>query len=466
MGKLGQLLNLRAAQAQAQQQQQTATQRKNIAAYDWNKHLGEDGTLDVESFARDQDAPVIFGDQYIDYLQKAAVAKQTQLAQKSTLLTLRSEQRKALAESLGALRSDKDVAEDTPEGRQKVNDELIKFRLTYGDDVQPVLEAYGGGLAKVPKGRMSDALKAMQLQAFSAEQQANAQLPQYTSTGRVLKNVNPNAAPGSAPDIGLELSPGTAIVTDANGRQYQLNTQTNQVTPIGTGGSGGGRQPAPSAPPNAPTFTQPVPQQKELEEHVSTTRKADADYGANRHVNDEILRLSADTSTGPGSSLWHTGALGKITGTFGGNAAADYQKIGAYLDRQAAMSASQMGLPETNAGLQTAANLSGTTDYTPAALQTKVKLTDAMVEGAHQYRKGLDKVVGTGANQDLSKLQDFRAQWADNFDPNVFRVENAIKRGDKKELAAIKAEVGTRGMAELKEKSDNLEKLERGELLQ
>lgn len=466
MGKLGQLLNLRAAQAQAQQQQQTATQRKNIAAYDWNKHLGEDGTLDVESFARDQDAPVIFGDQYIDYLQKAAVAKQTQLAQKSTLLTLRSEQRKALAESLGALRSDKDVAEDTPEGRQKVNDELIKFRLTYGDDVQPVLEAYGGGLAKVPKGRMSDALKAMQLQAFSAEQQANAQLPQYVSKGSALTNVNPSAA-GVPPDIKMELPPGAVLVQDANGRFFYSNPQNNQVTPIGSGrGGAGGGQPSLSASPNAPTFTQPVPQQKELEEHVSTTRKADADYGANRHVNDEILRLSADTSTGPGSSLWHTGALGKITGTFGGNAAADYQKIGAYLDRQAAMSASQMGLPETNAGLQTAANLSGTTDYTPAALQTKVKLTDAMVEGAHQYRKGLDKVVGTGANQDLSKLQDFRAQWADNFDPNVFRVENAIKRGDKKELAAIKAEVGTRGMAELKEKSDNLEKLERGELLQ
>jgi hypothetical protein len=49
----------------------------------------------------------------------------------------------------------------------------------------------------------------------------------------------------------------------------------------------------------------------------------------------------------------------------GGNQIADYQKIGAYLDRQAAMSATQMGLPETNAGLQTAANLSGTTEYTP-----------------------------------------------------------------------------------------------------
>jgi hypothetical protein len=197
---------------------------------------------------------------------------------------------------------------------------------------------------------------------------------------------------------------------------------------------------------------------------VIDVRKADSDYGQNQHVNDELIRLSKDTSTGPGTKAWHN-TFGKLFGLGGGNQIADYQKIGAYLDRQAAMSATQMGLPETNAGLQTAANLSGTTDYTPAALQTKVNLTSAMVEGAHQYRHGLDKVVGTGANQDLSKLQQFRAQWADNFDPNVFRAENALRRDDKKELAEIREEVGSRGMAELKRKSENLRRLEAGELL-
>jgi hypothetical protein len=74
--------------------------------------------------------------------------------------------------------------------------------------------------------------------------------------------------------------------------------------------------------------------------------------------------------------------------------------------------------------------------------------------------------VGTGQNQDLTRYNDFRAQWADNFDPNIFRAENAIRRGDKKELQAIKEEVGTRGMAELKQKSDNLHKLASGQLLE
>jgi hypothetical protein len=464
MGKLGQLLTIRQQRAVTQQEEQNAQQRANIAHYDWNQHIGEDGTLDVESFASDPTAPIIFGDQYADYLAKTATVKQAQLTQKQTLLNLRTEQRRAFSEMMGALRSDADVTADNEVGRRKVNDEMIKFGQIYGADALPVLGAYAPGFNKAPQGKLADALRITQMQAAHAENQQAAQLPQFANTGSTLHNVNPNAA-GNPEDLKLTLPPGAVMTTDANGRTFIVNPQA-PGNPRLVGGGGGGTAPAgPNAPPDAPTFVQPVPGQKDLEDHVTTVRKADADYGANRHVNEEILKLSSDTSTGPGSALWHTGALGKITGTFGGNAAADYQKIGAYLDRQAAMSSQQMGLPETNAGLQTAANLSGTTEYTPEALQTKVKLTDAMVEGSHQYRKGLDKVIGTGPNQDLSKLQTFRGQWADNFDPNVFLVENAIRRGDKAELARIKEEVGTRGMAELKAKSENLRRLENGELL-
>lgn len=453
MGKLSQILTIRQQQAQLQQQQQDAAQRHAIASYDWNKHIGPDGTIDVESFASDPEAPHIFGDQYVDYLQKTAQAKQQQLAQKETLFKLRTEQREGFAAMTNALRSDQDVSEDNEKGRQKVNDAFIQFQKVYGTrDTLPVLEAYGPSLQNAPKGRMADALKAIGLQAFSVEQQVQAQQPQYASTGSALKNLNPLAA-GNPKDIPLSVAPGTFITDPVNKNPYRVTGAGDTVVPVGTA-------------PNEPNkFLRRVPGQDELEQHIAQVRKADSDYGQNRHVNDEILRLSSDTSTGPGSSVWHTGVLGKITGTFGGNAAADYQKIGAYLDRQAAMSAQQMGLPETNAGLQTAANLSGTTDYTPDALQTKVRLTDAMIEGAHQYRHGLDKIVGTGPNQDLSRLQQYRAQWADNFDPNVFRAENAIKRGDKSDLAQIKDEVGSRGMADLKRKSENLRKLEAGELL-
>lgn len=469
LGKLSQLLTIKSQQqalagqaAQVQQEQQTARQRAAIAKYDWNKHIGEDGTIDVESVANDPELQSIAGDSYIDLMSHVSQAKQSQLTQKQTLFSLRTEQRKQLSSFVGALRSDPDVTQDNEAGRRKVNDAFIQFQQTYGTrDTLPVLEAYGPALQNAPKGHLGDALKAVELQAFDVEKLNQAQLPQYTNTGAALKNINPQAA-GNPEDIQLSIAPGAVAIQDANGRTFFVNPQDPRAAKLVGGGAPSPT--SPSAAPSAPTFVQPVPGQKDLETHVADVRKADSDYGLNRHVNDELLRLSADVRTGPGTKAWHS-AIGKVVGLAGGDAVADFQKIGAYLDRQSALAAQQMGLPDTNAGLATAANLTGTTEYAPGALQTKVKLTDALVEGAHQYRQGLDKVIGTGANQDLSKLQEYRSQWADNFDPNIFRAQNALRRGDKKELEELKKELGPNGMAELKHKSDNLEALERGELL-
>ncbi len=467
--KLSQLLTIKSQQqglagqaAEVAGAQQTQRQRAALAKYDFGKHIGADGTVDLNSLTTDPDLREAAGDQYLDVLSHAAVAKQQQLEAKAKLVGLKGEQRNALSDMLGPLLSDPDVAAGNEKGKQKAGEAFVQYGTLYGDDVLPVIKAYAPGIQHAPPHGLAAGLRAIQMQAQSASQQVASQQPTLVNTGPVLKNTNPNVAADAGGDVPLGVGPG--VYTDANGRQFTLDPRTNQMTPIG---SGGGLNAPPGAP--GPKFTQPVPQQKEIQDQIETARRADADpvkgYGASKHVNDTILKLSQDTATGPGTTAWHN-ALGRITGIGGGNQIADYQTISALLDRQAAMSATQMGLPDTNAGLQAAAGLSGTTEYAPEALQTKVKLTDALVEGSHQYRQGLDKVVGTGQNQDLTRYNDFRAQWADNFDPNIFRAENAIKRGDKAELAAIKAEVGTRGMAELKAKSDNLHKLASGQLLE
>ena len=466
--KLSSLLTVKSQQqalagqaAEVASAQQSQRQRAALAKYDFGKHIGDDGTVDLNSLTSDPDLRAAAGDQFLDVISHAATAKEQQLAAKQKLVGLKSDQRNALSDMLGPLLSDKDVVEGNDKGKQKVNDAFIQYGKLYGNDVLPVISAYAPGVQKAPPHALAAGLRAIQMQAQSAGQQLASQQPNLVSTGASLKNVNPNAAADAIADVPLSVGPG--VYTDANGRQFTFDPRTNQMTPVGAGRGAPGPGASPGAP--GPKFTQPVPGQADIQHDVETTRKADADYGSNRHVNDTILKLSEDTATGPGTAAWHK-ALGRVTGLAGGNQVADYQTISAMLDRQAAMSAKQMGLPDTNAGLQTAAGLSGTTDYAPEALQTKVKLTDALVEGSHQYRQGLDKVVGTGPNQDLTRYNDFRAQWADNFDPNVFRAENAIRRGDKKELAAIKEEVGSRGMAELKQKSDNLRKLASGQLLQ
>lgn len=191
-------------------------------------------------------------------------------------------------------------------------------------------------------------------------------------------------------------------------------------------------------------------------EHV---REAGDQAPNNRNINQQLLQLSAATATGPA-----TAAVQKIAGALGLPSGSRYQEINAYLDRQAATQASAMGVPHTNAGLAASQTATGTTEYTPQALQEKVKYADALNSGTMAYREGLDKAVGTGGTPNLQKYQAFRSAWAKNFDPDIYRVEDALRRGDNAELNAIRTRLGPRGMKAFAQKSANLRALENGQI--
>ncbi len=331
----------------------------------------------------------------------------------------------------------------------------------------------------------------------------------------------------AGPGVSKTLPPGIEIVTDSNKHQYAFDRQNNTVTPIGAGphawhplqarpapptptvqdfipgsatnppGSGapagqaspmgpgaqgapqgppvGMRQPAPQAPPAPPGlnrqppvnggFAQPVPDQDRVMGEIEGARKAGSQVGINRYVNSELLRLSGNTSTGPGTAEWHN-ILGGIGAPFGGSLNADYQLIGAYLDRQAAQNSEAMGLPTTNAGLATSQSLSGNTNYTPKALQAKVRLNDAINTAADQYRQGIDKAVGTGNTPNYGAYQAFRSAWSSNYDPRVFALENAHRNGDKEEANRILKDLKPADRAALMQKRAALNALSQGQIPQ
>lgn len=191
-------------------------------------------------------------------------------------------------------------------------------------------------------------------------------------------------------------------------------------------------------------------------EHV---REAGDQAPNNRNINQQLLQLSAATATGPA-----TATLQKMRAVMGLPAGSRYQEINAYLDRQAASQATAMGVPHTNAGLAASQTATGTTEYTPQALQEKVKYADALNSGTMAYREGLDKAIGTGGTQNLQNYQPFRSAWARNFDPDIYRAEDAQRRGDTAELNSIRARLGSRGMKILAQKSANLRALENGQI--
>lgn len=183
-GKLSQLLTIRGQQqglagqaAKVQQEEQTARQRASMAKYDWNKHIGSDGTLDLSTL-NDPQLMEAAGDGYLDFVQRAVQGKAMQLEAKSKLVALRNDQRSAFADMAGGLRSDPDVAADSEKGRQKVNDAMVQYGEMYGEDVLDALGTYASQLKNVPQGRMPDALKAIQMQAASASEQLEKQKPQ------------------------------------------------------------------------------------------------------------------------------------------------------------------------------------------------------------------------------------------------------------------------------------------------
>lgn len=465
---------LQGTEAQASMQQRINRERQALSQVNWNQFQNEDGSFDEGAITKAATAvaPTTGPEFASNFLKMSEGSAETKAAWHS----LDTQTRNSVRSIMGAWAADpnsgpaelaanlNEYRDSVPKDLQGRVDTLIDhstriFGLTKengkkqdlsDDQILQAQKRIGLGLSRGGLGQSElSGPGGLGTPSTGMANVGGAILPtaQSRTTGAVA------VQPGG---IRTGLPPGIQILQDANGRQYRYNTQTGQI-------EGAVGAPASGATQGQGGFTQPVPNQPAIQQSIEDTRRADADYGVNRHVNDQILRLSRDTSTGPGTDIWHH-ALGAVAGPLGGNNVADYQTIGAYLDRQAALSAKQMGLPDTNAGLATAASLSGTTSYQPQALQTKVKLTDALVEGAHQYRQGLDKVVGTGPGQDLSRYNAYRAAWAQNFDPNVYRLENAVKRKDPEEIEQLRKELGPDGLRALGAKRRNLIQLSQGNI--
>lgn len=451
---LSKLLTISGQRAQVQQEQQSARQRANLAKYDWNKHVGADGTIDLNTL-NDPELQAAAGDQYQDVVLNAINTKQHQLESKSKLLTLRNDQRDAFGQMMNALRSDSDVAQDTDKGRQKVNQAMIQYGEMYGEDVLPILQAYAAPLKNVPRGRMKDALAVIGLQAEDVGNQLSRQAPQYADSGARLLDINPLTPMGAAPQsIDKTLPPGASILTDAKGAQFVFNPQTNSVTPVGQGQQPN-EGPSPSESPTS--FTQPryMGQEKDVasnQQEIANTRAAADQAPANRNIFQHILKLADDTHTGPlVSFLQNTKIGGQV---FGDN----YQELGKYLEKNAIANMQAMGGPPSDARLSAAVAANGSTQFNPKALKAVTEFNYATNTGLERYRNGIDKAVGT-ENPDYTKLSKFKADWAKSFDIDAFRVENMIADGNQNGARDLINSLSRERAAELRKKMANLDSL-------
>lgn len=256
--------------------------------------------------------------------------------------------------------------------------------------------------------------------------------PNYVNTGGTLKQVNPMAQGG---EITQTLPATTQTVDD-------------QGNPVYVGNAPGGRPVA-----AGPKLGQ-VQTIEDAQKEVTTLRQAGDQVPMQRNINKQILDLSRNTTTGPGSQYWQKGMATIGLGQFGDN----YQELGKFLEKNAIQQMQTMGGPPSDARLSAASAANGSTQFNPGALQAVTKFNDAATTALEKYRMGADKSVGM-KNESLSSMPEFKANWAKNLDIDVFRVENAIRDNDSMELEKIKQELGPKRMKELAQKRRNLESL-------
>lgn len=464
MQRLSQILGLRQQQqalagqaAQVQQEQQSARQRAALASYDFGKHVGDDGTVDLNSLTTDPELRAAAGDQYLEVLSHAATAKQQQLEAKSKLFSLRGDQVAGLAKTLDPLLSDPDVVEDNQKGRQKVNEAWMQYGQLYGDEALPVLQAYAGPLRNAPKGKMEQALRMIQMQALDVEQQRSAQLPQLANTGGTLKNINPNAAVASRGDIPLTLSPGAQAVTavDQLGNPY-VTFRDPRGNIVGTAPMGGGEGgPARFGPGELRTYEDQA--QKNFE-NVTANRQAASMAPQQLDQIDKALDLSKQVSTGAAAN-WRarlgSGIGSLIPGFDGFDDATKLQELDKFAERIASDASRVLGVnARTDSERESIHKQNANIGYTPQAIQAVLKYAKAQtlaMEAKGDAQEKWLKVQGNG----ITKQHEFETKFRQAYDPVVFQLEAADSEEQKQLIQALTPKQA----AELREKRKELREL-------
>lgn len=485
LGLQEQKANIQRAQAAAQQETQSAKQRAGIADffnnYDFTKHVGADGTIDIDQVLMDDKLRKEAGDQYPEVIHNIIAAKQGQLQAKQSLVNLNNDLRTQLMGAVGSMRTDPDVIADNPIGREKISRIFGQFSAL-GPDAARVAQIYGTQLNNLPKGQLSRAVNNFQLQGMDASTQAGRQAPSYADTGAALVNVNPQAAGGNignTPNLGKGISPGMNTFQDQAGNVWAFNPQNpGQATMVGQGGrvpTGGGMAPQPSAQTQAISQqanqgSQPaspmvparpsvaIPGQEGIQSDIDMVRHSTQNIGTDRAINNRILNLLPETNTGFGSDI-----KARLLSAANLPGSSSLQELSAFLDRQAAVAGQSMGLPHTNAGMETSQQITGNISYDNKVIRDKTLFLDAMQAGAQAYRKGMDRTLGDQSNPNYGAYQQFRNAWSQAFRPEVFEWLNAKKRGDNAEVQRIEKDEGRKGMADLIQRGKILQRLTNGQ---
>jgi hypothetical protein len=466
LGRISELVGIKRQQVALQGEQQSQTQRANLASFDVSKIIGDDGTIDLNKVPS-SGLREAAGDQFPDVLQHYMTVRQSQIAAKQSLVALNDAQRQSFGEMMGALRSDPDVAQDSPAGRQKVVDAFGQYAQMYGKDAEGVLRAYAAPIQNAPPGKLAQVVQNIQLQATSASDQASRQSPTYQNTGATLKQTNPYAQQGQAPsNIPLTIAPGEQNYqfTDQLGNVFvgSKDQQGNitDVRPMGGGGAGsGGAGQAPAR--FGPGERQSLEQQTEANfQNVSANRIAASLAPQQLDQINKALNISRTVDTGGKfagkRAEWESTIASIIPGI---KSAADdatkLQLLDKFAERIAADSARVLGAnASTDAARESITRQNANIGYTPKAVQEVLKYAKAQTMAMSAKGDAQEKWLKAEGNG-ITKAHEFETKWRQAYDPVVYQLEAA----DPSERRAIIEKLPKAEAASLTEKRKALREM-------
>lgn len=458
MGKLSQLLEMQRAAIAVQADktalagaQQTQQQRAALAKFDWAKLAGEDGTVDLNKIMG-SGLREAAGDQFPQVMQQAINMRQSQLAAKQALVGLTNEQRGAFGQMVGALRSDPDVVQGTPEGQQKLQQMLGQYVTMYGPDVENVVKAYAAPLMKAPAGKMGQVLQNIQLQTTSASDQATRQAPQYTNTGSELRNINPYAQPGQAPsNIPLTIAPGqqSQIGQDPLGNPMEVRRDPR--------GNIQGAAPLAGMPSFGPGERQSLEQQAETNfRNVDANRIAASLAPQQLDQINKALKISEGVSTGGGDFAHSRAKMESAVASFlpGFDTAVDdatkLQLLDKYLERIAADSARVLGAnATTDAARESIARQNASTGYTRDAVQSVLEYAKAQTRAMAAKGDAQERWLKQEGNK-ITNQHEFETRWRQSYDPLIFQLDSMPEDKQRKAIEKLPAERRAELKAKLK----------------
>ena len=402
--------------AQVQQEQQTAAQRQGIAGIDWSKYDDGTGVISTDKMLDDKDLQKRAGDQFLDVLKAGAGARTQQLQNKQVLVGLNNQLRDQFGSVVGALRTDPDVVNDTPAGRAKVDAAIARFGAAGGEDAQRVSQIYAPITTRAPPGQLDRGLKAIQLQAMDATQQAEAQQPRYVGAGNRLEQTNPLAA-GS--NITTGIAPGNQLVSDYAGRQGVFNPQQGAVKPIG------GQDFGATTPGEVDTV-------KQATDRIGQIRHEAQDARTQLDILNRIKALASVTAMGPLMDRFNKAKtlLGQLPGMERvAESAQNFNELTKFLAQNAARQGAALGLTGSDARLEAAQHAMPNTEMDPKTIQRVAEYQSGLVQMAKAKADALDEWLSKPGNSPKNQAE-FEKVWRENADPRLFQIKAIENQND------------------------------------